>query len=54
MSCNFNRYSFLTIVSDDVHVSRAKRTLLLASFGFQLGLFFDPEEAGDMLLRNVG
>jgi hypothetical protein len=22
--------------------------------GFLLGLFFDPEDAGDMFLRNVG
>jgi hypothetical protein len=36
--------------------SNGRRTLKNVSdkHGFLLGLFFDPEDVGDMLLRNVG
>jgi hypothetical protein len=32
------------------------KALLATSFhtGFLLGIFFDPEDGGDMFLRNVG
>jgi hypothetical protein len=33
---------------------QAHRSLLPASAGFFLGLFFDPEDEGNMFLRNVG
>jgi hypothetical protein len=37
-------------------ITPCSRTLIVTCFhvGFFLGLFFDPEEGGDMFLRNVG
>jgi hypothetical protein len=39
-----------------IEAKQKTRDLLANSFhaGFLLGLFFDPEDGGDMFLRNVG
>jgi hypothetical protein len=34
--------------------SRNLQSCYLLHAGFLLGLFFDPEDAGDMFLRNIG
>jgi hypothetical protein len=37
------------------HETRVKALLTTCFYaGFLLGLFFDPEDGGDMFLRNVG
>jgi hypothetical protein len=43
-------------MSTDVFGGTYRLHLLATCFyaGFLLGLFFDPEEEGDMFLRNVG
>jgi hypothetical protein len=35
-------------------LSKVKRRCHLLLAGFLLGFFFDPEEEGDVLLRNIG
>jgi hypothetical protein len=37
-----------------LHVSSVQLASSLVSTGFLLGLQFDPEDGGDMFLRNVG
>jgi hypothetical protein len=47
---------FSADVSEEHIASIFSRALLATCFqaGFRLGLFFDPEDGGDMFLRNVG
>jgi hypothetical protein len=64
LSCGITPCSPLkksTDVSDKHAISifrleEAEQTVLATCFhaGFSLGLFFDSEDGGDMLLRNVG